>query len=151
MSLSFLPFHRSEEERGRADCGGVLQTPKGEAQIPHCMYFWMFNMFDMGCVISRWFNHALRPRFARFLRFPICPVVWLYLHHFTSISSENKGLDSGIISYSDFISSAYRTNPIKKPSPSLKRQPNWEEQIWSRQPWAKSEQTRVSDYTHFSF
>ena len=37
------------------------------------------------------------------------------------------------------LSPTYRTNPVKRPSPSLKMQPNWEEVILSRQPWVKSD------------
>lgn len=52
-------------------------------------------------------------------------VPWFYYTRVISrISSENEGFDSGIISYSDFISAVYRTNPIKRPSPSLRRQEN---------------------------
>lgn len=139
ISLSFLPFHCSEEESGRAECGGISQTPDGEAKISHRMYFQILKMSDVvSNVISCRLNMQLQPVSVIF--FLPKSVPWLY---YTCIiwrsSSENKGFDSGIISYSDFISAAYRTNPIKTLSPSLKRQENWGEEISARQPWAKSE------------
>lgn len=38
ISLCILPFHQSEEESRRADCGGVCQTAEGKAKISHCTY-----------------------------------------------------------------------------------------------------------------
>lgn len=67
VSLSFLPFHRYEEESRRAECGGVLQTPEGEAQISHCMYLQLLNVSDKVCnAISCRLNGAITTRLKLF-------------------------------------------------------------------------------------
>lgn len=141
ISLYSLPFHRSEEESGGAELGGIHQTPDGEAKVSHCTCFQIFQASDVASnVISRRLNMQLQPVSVSFFFLPPESVPWLhYTFIILRISSENGGFDSGIISYSDSISAAYRTNPIKRPSASLKKQENWGAQKSARQSWAKSD------------
>lgn len=62
ISLSSLPFHRSEEESGGAERGGIHQTPDGEAKVSHCTCFQILQASDVASnVISRRLNMQLQP------------------------------------------------------------------------------------------
>lgn len=70
IALSILPFHQSEKESRRADCGGVLQTAEGKAQISHCTYLQVLDVSDTVCnAISCRLNDAITTRLICF--FPL--------------------------------------------------------------------------------
>lgn len=135
VSFAILPLHCPEEKSGRPDCGGILQIAEREAQVHQCTFFIGSHESVVLC------NNNLLNSFLGY--------VWRANTLPTRIMSANYFHDNkALITDLQLIFFAHRTNLVMRPSPSLKRQPNWGEQTSSRRPWEKSDTATDSDEWH---
>lgn len=112
ISFSFLPFHRPEKESGRSERGGICQTPDGETNVFYRTYIQILKISDVGsnvvnCRLSTCCNSSMLLFSGSVTGFPL-----------------RTGTLAVALPLIQISFPVYRTNPIKRPSPSLRRQEN---------------------------